>query len=832
MTIKRPEWTRWPTSVDGPVPWHAYARRLGLWMFLALCAVTLALIAFVLALIPASPGARELRALQDVKPSVLMSADGKVLSTFQRAQQERVPLGRISPNVINALIATEDQRFYAHHGVDIYRTLGAAWNTLGGDTQGGSTITQQLARNLFPDDIGRSRTLTRKVKELITALRIERNFSKQEILENYLNSAPFLYNVVGIEMAARTYYDKSASQLDVLESATLIGMLKGTRYYNPVLHPERAKERRNVVLAQMARHKLLDATRLNALRAAPLAVQFNRQPDVLGDAPHFAIQMRKWLIDWADEHDYNLYTDGLVVQTTIDSRLQAAAMQAVDRQAKALQAVADVEWSPAGTRMNTTSTEAYVQMQPKVDAFGFFWNKRRDLVELFVRETPQYREALKTHGNDAAALKAVMANAEFMSRLRAEKTRLQAGFLAMDPTTGEVKAWVGSRDFDDDQYDHVSLAARQPGSTFKPFVYGAALESGISPEHAYVDAPVEIRLNDGTVWRPTDMSAPSGEMMTLRDGLVFSKNVITAQVAQEVGVSRVADLARSLGVTQSRLDPVPSLALGTSPVTLMEMVNAYSTIAQQGQYHKPVMIKRITSRQGEVLAEFVGETRRAMSADAATDLIDMMRGVVNRGTGTQIKSRFGIVSDIAGKTGTTQNNTDGWFILMHPNLVAGAWVGFNDSRVTMRSDYWGQGGHNAILLVGDFFRAALKNKLVDTKARFPPARPHPPEPAASWPSDHWSIDPNPPAENEESSTPAITSPNDVVMRRDGDVVVIGDKAGIATSRPATDPPKSAAELDRVLQGMSRSTVGPVSTSGTGSSMPAASDDTSASGALR
>jgi penicillin-binding protein 1A len=829
MNFKRPEWTRWPTSADGPVPWHAYAKRLGLWIFLMLGMAVLALSAFVLALIPASPGARELRALQEVKPSVLMSADGKVLSLFQRTQQERVPLGRISPNVINALIATEDQRFYAHHGVDVYRTFGAAWRTVGGDTQGGSTITQQLARNLFPDDIGRSRTLTRKVKELITALRIERNFSKQEILENYLNSAPFLYNVVGIEMAARTYYDKPASQLDVLESATLIGMLKGTRYYNPVLHPERARERRNVVLAQMARHKLLDESRLNALREAPLSVQFNRQPDVLGDAPHFAIQMRKWLIAWADEHDYNLYTDGLVVQTTIDSRLQAAAMQAVDRQAKALQAVADVEWSAAGSRMNATSPEAYVKMQPKVDAFGLFWNKRRDLVDLFVRETPQYREALKTQGNDAAALKTVMADADLMARLKAEKTRLQAGFLAMDPTTGEVKAWVGSRDFDDDQFDHVSLAARQPGSTFKPFVYGAALEAGISPEHTYMDAPVEIPLNDGTVWRPTDMSAPSGEMMTLRDGLVFSKNVITAQVAQEVGVSRVANLARSLGVTQSKLDPVPSLALGTSPVTLMEMVNAYSTIAQQGQYHKPVMVKRITSRQGEVLAEFVGETRRAMSADAATDLIDMMRGVVNRGTGTQIKSRFGIVSDIAGKTGTTQNNTDGWFILMHPNLVAGAWVGFNDSRVTMRSDYWGQGGHNAILLVGDFFRSALKSKLVNTKATFPPARQHPPEPGASWPSDHWSIDPNAPAPSEESSTPAVTSPNDVVMRREGDVIVIGDKAGIATSRPSAtaDPPKSAAELDRALQGMSRSTVGPMSTSGTSSSSPASADDADA-----
>jgi penicillin-binding protein 1A len=834
MNWKIPDWARWPSSAEGRVPWQAYARRIAMWSLLLVAVLIVAVVAWVAALIPTAPGVRELRALQDVKPSVLLSADGKPLTTFRQAQQERVTLDKISPNVVKALIATEDQRFFDHHGVDIYRTFGAAWHTLGGDTQGGSTITQQLARNLFPDDIGRSRTLSRKVKELITALRIERNFSKQQILENYLNSAPFLYNVVGIEMAARTYYDKPASQLSVLESATLIGMLKGTRYYNPILHPERAKERRNVVLAQMVRQKALDEPTYKSLRDAPLTVQFNRQPDMLGDAPHFAIQMRKWLIDWADEHDYNLYTDGLVIQTTIDSRLQAAATAAVEKQAKALQAVADVEWSSSGMRLTSTSPEAYVKAREKVEPFAFLWNKKRDLVETFVRETPEFKAALKKGGSDAAALHAVMADADVMARLRKDKTRLEAGFLAMDPDTGEVKAWVGSRDFDGDQFDHVALAARQPGSTFKPFVYGAALEAGISPDRTYIDQPVEIPLSDGTVWKPTDMSGTSGEMMTLRDGLAYSKNVITAQVAQEVGTARIAALARSMGVTQSKLDMVPSLALGTSPVTLLEMVTAYSTIAEQGQYHKPVMIKRISNAQGEVLAEFTGETRRAMSPDSAVDLIDMMRGVINRGTGTQIKTRFGIVSDIAGKTGTTQNNTDGWFILMHPNLVAGAWVGFNDSRVTMRSDYWGQGGHNAILLVGDFFKTALKAKLVDPKATFPPPR-HPPMAPASAPADNWSVDPSesqaPGGQGEESSMPAVTSPNDVVMRRDGGgVIVIGDKASMTTSRPSVTagPPKTSEELDRALQGMSRGTTGSVSTSGTGASQGAASSSGAAS----
>ena len=799
MTWKIPDWLRLPADTGGRPRWQLIARRAALWSGLALAALLLAAAAFVAAVLPSAPGLKELQQLQAAKPSMLMSADGKVLTSFVRAQQESVPLAKISPHVKQALLATEDQRFYDHPGIDLRRTLAAAFRTLSGDTQGGSTITQQLARNLFPEEIGRSRTLTRKVKELITALRIERAYTKDQILENYLNSAPFLYNVVGIEMAARTYYDKSAADLDVLESATLMGMLKGTRYYNPILHPERAQARRNVVLSQLVKNKLLPEATYRQLRDEPLKVSLNRQPELLGPAPHFAVQARRWLIDWADEHDYNLYTDGLVIHTTIDSRLQEAALNAVERQARALQAVADVEWSASGMRLTSTSPDAYEKARAKVDPFAHFWARQRELVGLFVREAPQFKEALKAHGSEAAALRALLADPAFMAQLKREKTRLEAGFVAIEPATGQVKAWVGSRDFDVDQYDHVAQAARQPGSTFKPFVYGAALESGLSPDRSYVDGPVEIPLGDGTVWRPTDMSGASGAPMTLRDGLVYSKNTITAQVAQDVGVARIVALAKAMGVDQSRLDPVPSLALGTSPVTLLEMANGYATIAQQGQYHRPVTITRITDRRGETLAEFATQTRRAMSADTAVDLIDMMRGVINRGTGTQIKSRFGIVNDIAGKTGTTQNNTDGWFILMHPNLVAGAWVGFNDSRVTMRSDYWGQGGHNAILLVGDFFKSAQKSGLVDTKAAFPP--PHRPAvaPAASMPADHWSVDPAALGDPAGPSDPA--GPTDVVVRQDGSGIDIGDKASVTTSRRTAEPPKTSEELDRVLQNM-------------------------------
>jgi penicillin-binding protein 1A len=310
-----------------------------------------------------------------------------------------------------------------------------------------------------------------------------------------------------------------------------------------------------------------------------------------------------------------------------------------------------------------------------------------------------------------------------MRQLKASKSRLEAGFLAMDPATGEIKAWVGSRDFEKEQYDHVAQAARQPGSTFKPIVYAAALEKGLAPDHAYLDAVTTIRFNDGTIWRPTDNSGTTGRQLTLRDGLVFSKNTITAQVVRDIGVAPVVKLAQDLGVRTSKLAPVPSIALGSSPVTLLEMVNAYSTIAAQGEYRKPVFVRRITDRNGQVIADFASQTpQRVLSQESAVTLIDMMRGVINRGTGTGIRYRFGITADVAGKTGTTQNNADGWFILMHPNLVAGAWVGFNDNRVTMRSNYWGQGGHSAILLVGDFFKSALDSGKVSVDALFPGGR--------------------------------------------------------------------------------------------------------------
>ncbi|WP_420213818.1 penicillin-binding protein 1A [Janthinobacterium fluminis] len=680
------------------------------------------LLLYLLLLIPFTPGISDLRHARAAQATTLVSADGKELASFEQGVQEHVTLAQISPLVVSALIATEDHRFYQHHGVDIRRVGGAMLASLKGDAQGGSTITQQLARNMFPEEIGRSRNLNRKLKELITALKIELTFSKTEILEAYLNTVPFLYNSFGIEMAARTYFDKPAAKLDILESATLVGMLKGTNYYNPVGNPERSLQRRNVVLGQMRKHELLTERRYRELLKRPLRVHFSRQSERSPTDTHFTAHVRKWLIEWADENDYNLQRDGLVVHTTLDFTLQQAAMRAVERQGNALQAVADAEWSRPGLSAST-STGAYAWMRDGAAPFEYFWQSHPALADAIVRESPEYRRALDGGEAAADALKRMKADRPFIAQLRAAKSRLEAGFVAIDPANGQLRAWVGSRDFHRGQFDHVEQAQRQPGSTFKPFVYGAALEKGLLPERPYRDAVLDIKAADGSIWRPTDMSGTSGQQMTMRDGLVYSKNTITAQVMQDVGLPGIAKLARGLGIRDSKLAMVPSLALGTSPVTLLEMVNAYASIAAQGEYRKPVFVTHITDRHGKTVASFDAEApQRAMSAESAVTLIDMMRGVVNRGTGAGVRYRFGIQGDVAGKTGTTQNNTDGWFILMHPNLVAGAWVGFNDARVTMRSDYWGQGGHNALLLVGDFFKSAIDGGKIGRDAIFPGGR--------------------------------------------------------------------------------------------------------------
>ncbi len=708
-------------------------RRLWVWTrlhpALASFALPAGVLLYVLALLPFTPSTADLRKAKTEVPSAVMSADGVVLAEFPRINRAWVPLSRISPSVVQALIATEDHRFYSHHGIDFQRTGAAMFNTLRGRLQGGSTITQQLARNLYPEEIGHSLSVNRKVKEALTALKIEAVYSKDEILETYLNTVPFLYNAFGIEMAARTYFDKSAHQLSVLESATLIGMLKGTSYYNPVLNPERARDRRNLVLAQMVKHGKLDTARADVMAQQPLRLNFERQDLALGPAPHVAQWVRKWLIAWADPRGYNIYSDGLVVRTTLHTRLQKAANAALARQLDALQPLAD---------------------------------------------------RMRQRGE--------------------EPVPLQAGFLALDPRDGHVLAWVGSRDFAKEPFDHVSQARRQPGSTFKPFVYGAAFEMGMSPQDELVDQALAIELPGSGVWSPSDGTPPTDQPMTLRDGLVFSKNTITAQLMMQVGPQRVAQLARAMGVRQSKLDEVPSLALGTSPVTLREMVASYGSIANGGRYIEPVLVMQVEDRQGHVLQAFESAVpEQAMSNPQALQLVNVMRGVADEGTGAAVRTRYGIQADVAGKTGTTQGNTDGWFILMHPNLVAGAWVGFNDNRVTM-GDGWGQGARSALPIVGEVFQQSLKSRVIDPNVRFaaPAADPAGLDPLARM-NDWFHGLFEPPSEPQQATPATETLLPDGAQQRPG-TASWGPEAPPIAIAPRTDPlrpdPQREAPLDR------------------------------------
>ena len=750
-----PWWRRWPT------------RREWLWFAAALPVL---FVVYVLLLIPFTPSISDIRKAKLEQPAQILSADGKLIGEFKRSNRQWVPLEQISPAVVKALVATEDHRFYEHHGMDFTRTVGSVIHTLGGNPQGGSTITQQLARNLYPTEIGRARNVNRKLKEAITAFKIEALYTKDEILETYLNTVPFLYNAYGIEMAARTYFDKPAARLTVLESATLVGMLKGNAYYNPVINPDRAIARRNTVLSQMVKRGELKDDEFERLKKRPMRLDFERQEEPTGMAPHFSQQLRKWLIAWADKHDYNIYTDGLVVRTTLDSRLQTWAQQAVNRQMHTLQGIANNNWSHRDG-----------------------WSAENALVLQLVRETEAFRKLARSGRpsdiSEEEALKKLLADKAFMRQLREDKTRVQAGFLAIDPRTSAVLAWVGSRDYAQDAFDHVAQARRQPGSTFKPFVYGAALQRGARPDDTRKDEAVEIQLPGGEVWRPSDAVEPTGVPMKLSDALAYSKNTITAELGQEVGMDRVIKLARALGVRQSPLEPVPSLALGSSPVTLLEMVNAYGSIANSGHYIPPQLVTRIENADGELLAEFTPpKPDQVWDEEENYGLLEMMRAVIDKGTGRAIRKQYGIRADVAGKTGTTQGNADGWFILMHPQIVAGAWAGFNDARITLKSDQWGQGSRSALPMVGDFMSRAMRSPLLNAKARFT-------EPNTShWWSDlvgrlrdkvqEWS---GPAAEGNDPDRTAPTTPAHPAPNRSN-----GSEVDIIESTPAA-PPSTAVQ---------------------------------------
>jgi penicillin-binding protein 1A len=663
---------------------------------------------YLLTLLPSLPTFEQLENPDVDLATVLYTADRKLLTRFARQDRTPVPLDSVSNYVVEALVATEDYRFYDHWGLDLFRLFSAAVKTVLGDRQGGSTITQQLARNLYTE-VGNEISIKRKLKEAMTALQLERNYTKEEILEMYLNTVPFGYNSFGIETASQTYFGKSARELDLGESALMVGILKGTSFYNPRRHPERALDRRNIVLTQMVRYGNLDPVTAEESKADSLRLSFSQLTHTDNLAPYFAERVRLWLRDWAAKTDRNIYTDGLVVYTTLDSRYQQMAEDAVYRQLEGLQAVVDVDWSRARSGVSDgTSFNDYVRIKKKGDfePFDRFWAANSDVLNDMIRETPTYKNLIGQGAGAGDALKELKGRESFIDSLKTNKSRLEAGLVVIDPVSRHVKAWIGGRDYEIDKYDHVAVARRQPGSTFKPFLYTAAIDNGYSPYYRLMDDSVTIELPGAQEpWKPRNSTnAYSRRMMTLREALAGSINVVAARLVDEVGSNQVANYAEIMGV-KSPLERVHSLTLGTSDVKLLEMTNAYATLASGGFYADPVMVTRIMDRSGNILADFTTDRQEVLSEETAFTVVDMMRGVVDNGTGVRIRNQFGIRSDVAGKTGTTQGGADGWFIMMHPQLVTGSWVGFNDSRVRFRQ-WWGEGAHNALLVVGDFFRAA------------------------------------------------------------------------------------------------------------------------------
>src|SRR5690606_25117691 len=544
------------------------------------------------------------------RATIVYAANGEEIARFFRENRTWVELENVSPHVIDALIATEDRRFYEHSGIDVIRMFGAIFKTMGGSTQGGSTITMQLARNAFPEFM-QDPMLVRKVREWITAFRIELTHDKDDILEMYLNTVPFIFQAHGIAAAALTYFDKHASELDVLEAATLAGMLKGPSSYNPVLNPERSRERRDVALANLVKPGRLEPAPMRGRRQQPTRRRSQPTTPESNIAPHFVEHVRRQLEAWAERKGYNLYTSGLRVHTTLDIDLQQSARTAFDETMEDSQAVVDVSWSERSVPFFSRRAEAYAAYRDRLQPFKYIWQAHPHLLSRVLRKTERY--AVRTDGglSPAEAMKRLRSDAEFTDSLTAASSILQGGFVAIDPDDGHVKAWVGGRDFARNKFDHVAQAKRQPGSTFKPFVYGAALENGYMPEDALPDwAFTYVNDATGQYWAPDNFGGSSGSLMSLRQALAYSKNTITAQLVMRLGADRVADFARRAGI-RTKLDPVPSIGLGTSPVSLLELTAAYATFANLGRYRAPVTVTHIENHDGKVIAQFAPPAHRA-----------------------------------------------------------------------------------------------------------------------------------------------------------------------------------------------------------------------------
>jgi penicillin-binding protein 1A len=642
--------------------------------------------------------------------SELISADGVSLGRYFRYNRSQVSYDQLSPDLVNTLLFSEDHRFYDHSGMDFWAYPRVLWGVITFNKKGGgSTITQQLAKNLFStrDELegtlsklgGPVRMLINKTKEWIIAVKLEENFTKEEIIAMYLNTTSFGSNAYGIKVAAETYFNKSADSLNVQESAVLVGMLQGITRFNPVTNPDNALTKRNEVLAKLYTHKYIETReKFDSLKRLPIELKYAVQNQNEGLATYFRTVLRNDLMAWCKDNGYDLWESGLKIYTTIDSRMQQFAEDAMAAHMAKLQKDFENEWK-------LLNRNPWVDDNTKTEIKNFLQKK--------IRKTETYRNLVARYGEKSDSVNIMLKLKKPMTIFTWKGERdtlfssmdslnyynrfLQAGMMSMDPETGAIKAWVGGINHKYFKYDHVRQGTRQPGSTFKPFVYGKAIEDGYSPCFEMLDITPTIKVSGG-VYRPrnADGDYGTGEKYNLRQAMARSVNSITAQLIDKVDPVNVVKFAQRLGVT-SRLDAVPSLCLGTSDVTLFEMVSAYCSFVNLGIHIKPYFITRIEDKNGNVLQTFVPDTKQAMDEKTAYKMIFMLQGGIEEegGTSRGLNYSLKVDNEIGGKTGTTQNASDGWYMGITHNLVTGVWVGGDERSIHFPSWYFGQGGKTA-----------------------------------------------------------------------------------------------------------------------------------------
>lgn len=664
----------------------------------------------------------------------IISSDGETIGKFYNENRSSITYDELPKHLVDALVATEDERFYEHSGIDARGTLRAITSL--GTSGGASTLSQQLAKQLFHGEGSKNiiMRLFQKVKEWIIAIRLERQYTKNEIIAMYFNVYDFNNYAVGIRSAAKTYFNKSPKDLTIQESAMLVGMFKNSSLYNPVRNLQGVKNRRNVVLQQMEKSDIITEVQREKLSELPIVLDFKLQTHKEGLATYFREYLREFMKGWVRENkkpdgsDYDIYRDGLKIYTTIDSRMQQYAEEAVYAHMANLQ---EEFFDQAKTNKNAPFIKISEQ---ETESLMNRARKNSERWRIMKAEGKGEDEILKSF-----AVKTKMRVFSWKGErdtvmtpndsIRYYKHFLQSGVMSMDPETGYVKAWVGGINYKHFQYDHVKQGARQVGSTFKPFVYATAIEQqGYSPCDSIIDAPFTIpkgRHNVTETWTPKNSNSEYRGMITLKKALALSINTVSAKLIDRVGPEAVVELTKKLGV-KSDIPAQPSIALGAVEITVHDMVAAYGTFANQGIYIKPEVITKIEDKNGNILYQTMPESHDVLNKDIAYAVVKLLEGVTESGSGARLRTEGGgfgynrvtgypyaLRNPIAGKTGTTQNQSDGWFVGMVPNLVTGVWVGNDDRSAHFKSITFGQGATMALPIFGMYMKKCYEDKTLN-----------------------------------------------------------------------------------------------------------------------